>query len=398
MINILSFNIIKMEENKINEGNNLDNLYEETNFEENRNEVLSGKEEETNLENNEKFIMKKMETIINSNKVELTDKNSLNNDDKRNSIKTVETNSHENLNLMNNDKNNQNSIDLIQNKHSDNVLILGNDECRKNSANTGSAGSDDVNFITEENLDSTKEKEILSKENVKNKEKTKMKSKNSVELEQSINLTFNVCLIGETCVGKTSLITSFCDNVFKNDTASTIGVDFRIMDVEYDDKKKCRLNIWDTAGQERFKSITYTYLKKAHGFMFVYDITNRKSFQNLDTWIQIVNNNSLDSKIISVLVGNKNDKEELREIETDFAKKFAEMNGMLFIETSAKNFNNVKVAFQTLTKELASEYANKIDYQYEIQKNNTSKRMSVGYLIDPKILIKQEKEKEDKCC
>lgn len=158
------------------------------------------------------------------------------------------------------------------------------------------------------------------------------------------------------------------------------------------------MNIWDTAGQERFKSITYTYLKKAHGFMFVYDITNRKSFQNLDTWIQIVNNNSLDSKIISVLVGNKNDKEELREIETDFAKKFAEMNGMLFIETSAKNFNNVKVAFQTLTKELASEYANKIDYQYEIQKNNTSKRMSVGYLIDPKILIKQEREKEDKCC
>lgn len=56
-------------------------------------------------------------------------------------------------------------------------------------------------------------------------------------MEQSINLTFNVCLIGETCVGKTSLITSFCDNVFKNDTASTIGVDFRIMDVEYDDKK-----------------------------------------------------------------------------------------------------------------------------------------------------------------
>lgn len=373
--------------------NSLDDLGQDNNFEENRNSLLGGNEEETILENNDNVVMKKMITMISTNKPDIE---TINTD--RKSILSIDTKNQE----IRDDSDNNNSVqvkkdkDILEleiNKKSENIIILSQDENRKNSSKNG---SDDVNFVTEEDVKVIKESQNVS--SVQMNQKTKYNNKNSVELEQDINLSFNICLIGETCVGKTSIITSFCDHVFKEDTSSTIGVDFRIMNVEYDNKKFCRLSIWDTAGQERFKSITYTYLKKAHGFMFVYDVTNRKSFQNLDTWIQIVNNNSLDSKIISVLVGNKSDKESQREIDTDFARKFAELNGMLFIETSAKNFSNVQIAFELLTKELANEFANKIDYQYEVQKNNSNKRMSVGYLIDPKIKIKTVVEKEDKCC
>ena len=170
-------------------------------------------------------------------------------------------------------------------------------------------------------------------------------------LNQQFNYLFRICMVGDAGVGKTSLLMRYCDNAFKKLYASTIGVDFRIVSVKYNNQY-IKLNIWDTAGQERFKSITSNYFKKAHGFYFVYDVGDKATFQNLTEWIErtkTANNHNC----INFLVGNKSDIEEKdRQVSLNDGLNLAKLNGMGFFETSAKNNVNVDNSFGLITKQL----------------------------------------------
>jgi len=111
------------------------------------------------------------------------------------------------------------------------------------------------------------------------------------------------------------------------------------------------LQIWDTAGQERFKNIQASYYKGGNGILVVYDITNRESFSNLNSWlIEIEKNGNKD--VFKLLIGNKNDLENERKITYDEGKEFASINGMEFFETSAKTAYKVQEAFETLTRKI----------------------------------------------
>ena len=112
-----------------------------------------------------------------------------------------------------------------------------------------------------------------------------------------------------------------------------------------------KLQIWDTAGQERFRSIQASYYKGANGILVVYDITNRKSFENLNSWLIEIEKNG-NKNVYKLLIGNKSDLEDERKVSKEEGKEFAEINGMEFFETSAKEDYQVQDAFIQLTRDV----------------------------------------------
>ena len=114
-----------------------------------------------------------------------------------------------------------------------------------------------------------------------------------------------VIIVGDSGIGKTNLLTYFCEGVFKDSYVATIGVDFKIKMLQVDDKK-IKLQIWDTAGQERFRNITQTYYKGASGIILAYSITDNRSYNNVFSWIKQIEANSSED-VCKILLGTKND-------------------------------------------------------------------------------------------
>lgn len=169
-------------------------------------------------------------------------------------------------------------------------------------------------------------------------------------MQQEYDYLFKLLLIGNSAVGKSSLLLRFSDNIFNESFLPTIGVDFKIRTLDLN-SKIAKLQIWDTAGQERFKNITSSYYKGAHGVILVYDITDRGSFKDIENWLQEVQKHA-NENIVKLLVGNKCDLESQRQVTTDEGKDLAQSLGVKFVETSAKSSTNVEKAFQTLALEI----------------------------------------------
>ncbi|KNC55613.1 Rab11-1a [Thecamonas trahens ATCC 50062] len=161
---------------------------------------------------------------------------------------------------------------------------------------------------------------------------------------------FRVVIVGDSGVGKSNLLTRFTSAAFSHDTKSTIGVDFsdKTLTVQ---GEKVKAQIWDTAGQERYRGITQHYYRGATGALVVYDISSADSFDNAEFWLKEVRKHS-SQEIVILLVGNKSDLEERREVETAEAQAFAEEHQVSFLETSALDNNNVSEAFTMCIEEI----------------------------------------------
>lgn len=146
-------------------------------------------------------------------------------------------------------------------------------------------------------------------------------------------------IIGDSGVGKTNLMTKYCEGIFKESYVATIGVDFKLKDIMIGDLKM-RLQIWDTAGQERFRNITQAYFKGARGIILAFDVTCPDSFANLAAWTRQVDTAANDA-LIKLLVGTKLDLASERQVSSDDAQKFAQKNSMQYIEVSARTGANV---------------------------------------------------------
>ena len=184
---------------------------------------------------------------------------------------------------------------------------------------------------------------------------------------------FKILLIGNSAVGKSSLILQFVENSWNEIFVPTIGVDFKIKTLNIDDKR-VKLQIWDTAGQERFKNITAAYYRGALGVMLVYDITDVETFKALNSWLIEIEKNA-NKNVVKLLVGNKIDLEEQRKITYQQGSEFAESYGMSFIETSVKNNANVNEAFEKLGREIMVLTAN--DKEKNIGVSNNKKKKSI---------------------
>ena len=166
--------------------------------------------------------------------------------------------------------------------------------------------------------------------------------------EDDYDFIFKVLLLGNSDVGKSSLLLRFVDSVWNESFVPTIGVDFKVKTLDIGEKR-VKMQIWDTAGQERFRNVVATYFRGSNGILLIYDITSRESFKNLESWLIEIEKNASEN-VLKILIGNKNDLENERVISKEEGQDFANRYSMQFIETSAKMDTNVSEAFLTLAK------------------------------------------------
>lgn len=161
---------------------------------------------------------------------------------------------------------------------------------------------------------------------------------------------FKLVFLGEQSVGKTSIITRFMYDSFDNTYQATIGIDF-LSKTMYLEDRTIRLQLWDTAGQERFRSLIPSYIRDSSVAIVVYDISNANSFHQTSKWIDDVRTER-GSDVLIMLVGNKTDLSDKRQVTTEEGEKKAKELNVMFIETSAKAGYNVKQLFRRVASSL----------------------------------------------
>jgi len=214
--------------------------------------------------------------------------------------------------------------------------------------------------------------------------------------DDNFDFLYKVVVTGDSGVGKTNIITRFTANEFSLESKATIGVEFGHAEITLGDNSKIKVQIWDTAGQERFRAITRGYYRGAVGALIVYDITKSVSFRNVEKWLQELRQHAFDD-IVIMLVGNKSDLKQAREVPTDEAKKFAQKNNLLFIETSALDGENIKEAFYQTVSEIREKRRNKPNPMG----GNESSEVKAGKKLDlaPEEPAKvEQRKKQGGCC
>ncbi len=182
---------------------------------------------------------------------------------------------------------------------------------------------------------------------------------------------FKILLLGDSGVGKSSIILRYTENEFNASLVNSIGVDFKSKDIELNNQK-IKIQIWDTAGHERFKSITTSYYRGANAIVIVYDITERETFEHIEKWLNEIEKYAKEN-VLKFLVGNKIDLNDNRSVSYDEGKNISEKYGIMFFETSAKDNIDINELFEksTLT------YLNK----YNLSKDNQYKGVNLNTLV-----------------
>ena len=196
----------------------------------------------------------------------------------------------------------------------------------------------------------------------------------------SFDEKLKLMVIGETRVGKTSLIKKYTRDVFGGTYLTTVGIDFQEKTLDIDGKK-VRMQLWDTAGEERFRNIAKNYFVQANGFLIVYDISSKDSFEKVNFWYEQIKLNA-PKNIKYILVGNKCDLEDIREVQKEDGINLSKEYKCNFFETSAKEGINVNEIFQTLVDNIIK----------DIKNNGILNRKSY------KVLKKNKKQKKKSCC
>lgn len=189
-------------------------------------------------------------------------------------------------------------------------------------------------------------------------------------MDSEYDYLFKILLVGDTMVGKSSILLKFVDNVFTHHSISTIGVDFKIKTIELGDKK-AKFQIWDTAGQDRFRSIVSSYYRGAHGIIITYDVNEEESFQNITKWYDEIKHYA--NHPVLMLVGNKTDLGK-REISPEMGKNLASQMGCGWAEVSAKEEDPetlLKKVFIPLAQEMRNYYFLKKEIAQDLEKKDT---------------------------
>ncbi|XP_014816727.1 PREDICTED: ras-related protein Rab-25 [Calidris pugnax] len=197
-----------------------------------------------------------------------------------------------------------------------------------------------------------------------------------------------VVLIGESGVGKTNLLSRFTRNEFNHDSRTTIGVEFSTRTLLVGDAV-VKAQIWDTAGLERYRAITSAYYRGAVGALVVFDITKHQTYDVVERWLKELYDHA-EASIVVMLVGNKTDLAQAREVPMEEAKMFADNKGLLFVETSALDSTNVEQAFETILKEIFHKV------QKQKQRSNQSNTVSLAS-ESPEVTAPAQTEKRP-CC
>ena len=168
--------------------------------------------------------------------------------------------------------------------------------------------------------------------------------------EDNYEIMFKVVVVGDSFVGKTNIMSKYLKDEFHEDSKATVGVEFGSKQFTIEGHE-IKAQIWDTAGQERYKAITSAYYKGAKGAFVVYDITRKSSFESIDKWVNDLTA-AADKKITIVVIGNKSDLEDQRQIPKEKGEEKAAKLEVAFLETSAFSGENLDKAFELMMNEI----------------------------------------------
>ena len=345
---------------------------------------------------------------MNNNKDESKENdNQINNINEKNNTKIevesniIINNNNKDINNENNDNNNINK----SNNGNDKIRLDKNDNNKNKIAKNENITKDKNN---ENNNENKKDSKIENSEKKENEEETidmgveipKKSRANFIKIlkkdkndkiqipKKSYDYIFKVSLIGDASTGKTSIILRFIDNDFKEETSSTIGVDFKIVSLELEKNIFAKMQIWDTCGSERFKSITSSFIKSCSAFILVFDLSRANTFKSIDNWIKIIKENTTPNFLI--LIGNKSDLIEQRTIEKDIILEYCRKNVLNYMEISAKNNVNIEKMFKEVAYQLYMDI--KKDQNNKIKTyENKGKFSNIQVQLD-------NKNEEKKCC
>ena len=210
-------------------------------------------------------------------------------------------------------------------------------------------------------------------------------------MEEEID-SIKVVLVGETGVGKTSIITQFVDENFQKDQQSTTGGTFSIKTGLCDNGKKLKFEIWDTAGQEKYRALTKLFYKDVNAAVMVYDITRKQTFEELKNyWTEQIKDNSLSNTFIAI-AANKSDLVDKEEVNEEEARDYAKSIDAIFLSTSAKNAQTVQDLFTALGKKFMN--CGNITYNNEPENDNLPSKKR----RDTQQLSKKTEQKRKGCC
>ena len=181
-------------------------------------------------------------------------------------------------------------------------------------------------------------------------------------MENKEELVFKIITLGDSGVGKTSIIRRYVYNDFDMNNMSTIGLNFAFKDVTLKNGVKIKLKIIDTAGQEKYRSLSRNYIKNAEGVLFVFSYENsseRKSFEHINQWVEFFNENNNIEKIQKYLVGNKNEFKDKSHIQQSEINELTKQIGGKFISVSAKINNNINMLFEDLSEMIYQNFEKK---------------------------------------
>ena len=222
-----------------------------------------------------------------------------------------------------------------------------------------------------------------------------------IENEQIDYLKFKLIVVGDQNTGKSSLINRYAKGTFEENYQATIGIDFLWKTIFIYDQE-VRLILYDTAGQEKFRSLIPMYIREAQIILLIYDISNKASFSSIPTWFSQILDVKNDEAVF-VLVGNKNDLKDEREVTFAEGKKFADEKNIIFEEVSAKNGNKIDQLFTTKIYEaIYKKFKKKFDDK-KAQENNINSNEQVTETINDLKLGKnlnnnKQPIKKKKCC
>ena len=208
---------------------------------------------------------------------------------------------------------------------------------------------------------------------------------------EEYEMMIKVILIGDSGVGKTNIMSKFLKNQFLEDSKATVGVEFGSK-LFIQQGHKIKAQIWDTAGQEKYKAITSAYYKGSKGALVIYDITQKETFANIEKWVNDLKCKG-DPKIAIIIIGNKNDLEEKRQISKEQGEEKAKSFGCAFLETSAFSGDNIEKAFEMMVKEIYDKFTSDIggDDEEELDSNEKGEDLKLEN-------VNPDNNEKKKCC
>ena len=192
--------------------------------------------------------------------------------------------------------------------------------------------------------------------------------------------TFNLITLGDSGVGKTSIINRYVNKTFDDNISSTLGMNFSFKEINFNNKDKIILKLIDTAGQEKYRALTKSYFKNVDAVLFVFSLNDKDTFEIIKYWMELfkTNNNRNDEDVPKYLVGNKNDL-EIKDVEQSLIDEFVRENKIPYISTSAKKNNNIDELFEEIGQKLYIDFLKKGNkgqnaINIKIIKNDTKKK------------------------